>query len=54
MVLHTQDALTTARAIYAKAGFTLAHTSAADSLDPNGLAEHWELDLRNAALSVPR
>ncbi|SHN45412.1 bifunctional helix-turn-helix transcriptional regulator/GNAT family N-acetyltransferase [Cryptosporangium aurantiacum] len=45
MVLHTQDALTAARAIYAKAGFTLEHTSAEDSLDPAGLAEHWELQL---------
>ncbi|GAA3392179.1 bifunctional helix-turn-helix transcriptional regulator/GNAT family N-acetyltransferase [Cryptosporangium minutisporangium] len=45
IVLHTQDALTAARAIYAKAGFTVDHTSAEDSLDPNGLAEHWSLDL---------
>ncbi|MFG1926614.1 GNAT family N-acetyltransferase [Cryptosporangium sp. NPDC048952] len=45
VVLHTQDALTAARAIYAKAGFTLDHTSSADSLDPNGLAEHWVLEL---------
>ncbi|MFI5958384.1 GNAT family N-acetyltransferase [Cryptosporangium sp. NPDC051539] len=45
MVLHTQDALTTARAIYAKAGFVLDHTSAEDSLDPHGRAEHWHLNL---------
>lgn len=45
IVLHTQDALTAARAIYARAGFTLEHTSAEDSLDPDGLAEHWSLEL---------
>ena len=45
MVLHTQDALTAARAIYAKAGFELDHTSVEDSLDPRGLAEHWSLEL---------
>ncbi|WP_051571505.1 bifunctional helix-turn-helix transcriptional regulator/GNAT family N-acetyltransferase [Cryptosporangium arvum] len=45
IVLHTQDALSAARAIYAKAGFTLDRTSSADSLDPNGRAEHWSLQL---------
>lgn len=45
MVLHTQDALTAARAIYAKAGFTLDHTSKEDSADPLGMAEHWSLKL---------
>ncbi|GAA0229789.1 bifunctional helix-turn-helix transcriptional regulator/GNAT family N-acetyltransferase [Cryptosporangium japonicum] len=45
LVLHTQDALTAARAIYAKTGFTLDRTSREDSLDPNGLAEHWVLEL---------
>lgn len=45
MVLHTQDVLTPARAIYAKAGFTLDHASREDSVDPNGLGEHWTLIL---------
>lgn len=45
MVLHTQDALTAARAIYAKAGFTIDHTSKEDSADPQGAAEHWSLQL---------
>jgi DNA-binding MarR family transcriptional regulator/N-acetylglutamate synthase-like GNAT family acetyltransferase len=51
IVLHTQDALVAARKLYAAAGFRLDHASVEDSLDPEGKAEHWELDLAPKASS---
>src|SRR5207244_3193262 len=45
IVLSTQDALVTARAIYRAAGFSRTGSSANDSYDPAGRSETWELAL---------